>query len=191
MADVAESEGRLWLVESGSRRRFGYHLLTDSGRAGSLRLFDRSRLATLESADGAWSVSNRSRTGWELLIRGVDGDPIGSFSGRRWRSGGTLSLADGREAQLLRTVTGTWKLRSGDAREAWASIRPSGRAGETRTAVMVHSLPGTGADAALMILVACAVVTLERSRGGVPTVSPAQGGQAPALARAGTDRRPG
>ena len=28
---------RLWLVESGSRRRFGYHLLTDSGRAGSLR----------------------------------------------------------------------------------------------------------------------------------------------------------
>src|SRR5207302_2373909 len=57
---------RLWLVDSGSRRRFSYHLLSDSGRVASLRLFDRSRLATLEAADGSWWLTNRGRTGGEL-----------------------------------------------------------------------------------------------------------------------------
>lgn len=189
---LADAVGnRLWLVESGSRRRFSYHLLTDSGRAASLRLFDRSRLATLECADGFWSLSNRSRTGWELVIRGANGDQIGSYAGRRWRSGGTIRLSGGHEAELLRTMTGTWKLRSGNDREPWASIRPSGRAGETRTAVTLHSFPGGGSDGVLVILVGCAVVTLERSLSGLPTVSPAHGGVAPMLARSGADRSHG
>src|SRR5450755_2112857 len=137
----------------------GYDVLASAGRAGWLGPGGGAELARMECAEGAWCLKKRRRLGWELLIESADGQHVGWYSGRRWLPGGTISLTDGTQVDLRRSLNGGWKLQTTDARQRLVDIRRSHRLLMTLT---IRSLPAETVEARLVILTACAVVMLER-----------------------------
>ena len=111
-------------LELRSRSRF-YELCSSDGQR--VALFDlygaSGDLVRLVCAEGSWRLNKRHKYGWELVIESTDGRPIGSYSGRHWASGGTISVADGVQADLRKTPLGVWKLRVPATREPIASLR--------------------------------------------------------------------
>ena len=116
-----------------------------------------SSLLEIGSAAGTWSITKPRALGWELLITSIDGRHAGWYVGRRWRSGGTIFIADHTEADLQRSLTRGWRVRLDDG-SPLAEIKPKGRSQLLlRLSPQVTEL----ADADLIVLTACSVVLLE------------------------------
>jgi hypothetical protein len=96
--------------------------------------------------------------------------PVGSYTPRRWPGGGTIALSGGAEIDLGRAMSGIWRLRPGAGQETLASIRPGSRISDRTATLIVRRLPDDGPEYPLMILVGLAVLTLEQSLVGGPTV---------------------
>ena len=45
-----------------------------------------------------WRLTSQKRFGWDLSLDRADGVCLGRYRGRRWRTGGTVELADGTRA---------------------------------------------------------------------------------------------
>ena len=80
---------------------------------------------SMACAEGSWCLTKRRRLGWELVIESNDGERVGEYSGRRWLPGGTISLTDGTEVDLRRSLNRRWKLQPTDTKQRFADIRIS------------------------------------------------------------------
>ena len=138
-----------------------YEVLAPSGRVAALGLGGQAGLAWMVCADGAWRLNKRRTLGWELVIESWDGQPVGSYSGRRWLPGGTISVIAGMRIDLRRAFGGAWKLSVTDARDCFLDIRTSKSRGALAMILTVRSAPPSSSQAIVATLTACAVVLLE------------------------------
>jgi hypothetical protein len=143
----------------------GYDLVTDGGRIGSVSVGWGPGLATMVCADGAWCLRRRRRFGWDFIIESSGGERVGSYSGRRWLPGGTISVSGvARQVDLRRPVPRRWRLQRTDTRKRLVEIREAPTSGAPDLALTIRSLPpGTTRDKYLMLLTACAIVIAERT----------------------------
>ena len=166
--------GRQLTVAPQDPKPYGhYDVLADDARVGALVLGGPDALARMICADGDWRLQKRRRLGWELLIESREGQQVGWYSGRKWLSGGTISLTDNAQFDLRRSPSRRWKLRATGRREAFLDIRTSGAPSSQRVVVAVRLRPGRPEESRLVFLTACAVLMLDRMTGFV-TISSAQ-----------------
>ena len=146
-----------------SLRKPGMHcqVLAGRGRVGSISVFGRET-ARLVCAHGAWFVKKSRRTTRGFRIESADHKQAGSYLRHQWLSGGTISLTDGTEVELRRSLPGRWKVRSADGSGCVAEVHRSGLRSVQRQElkVTIHSLPADAAHASLLILAACALLML-------------------------------
>lgn len=136
----------------------GYELCSGGGqRVALVGLYGASGdLVRLVCAEGSWRLNKRRKYGWELVIESADGRPIGSYSGRHWAAGGTISMADGVRADFRHNPIRAWNLRVSETRELIATL--GGRK------LTIHSLPvELYPQAEVVVLAACAVTLLNDS----------------------------
>jgi hypothetical protein len=153
------------LVVSWSEREpwsLAYDVLAGTARVGSLRLDDPSTIARLASAEGEWCVTKRQRLGWELAIESAEGRHAGWYSGRRCLSGGTISLTDGTQVDLRRSITAAWRLEETDTGSRIADMRISGPPLAQKIVLTVNQLPPRITQGSVVILASCAVRILYR-----------------------------
>ncbi len=136
-----------------------YDIVAASGRVGSLDFGGQAELAWMASAEGAWGLKKRQPLGWELIIESADGGHIGWYSGRHWLPGGTISLVDGAQVEMRRSLKGRWKLQTTDNRQALVEIWRDRAA--RQMALTIRSFPVGITQASVVILTACAVLMLE------------------------------
>jgi hypothetical protein len=175
-ADAAPSRSELGLT--GVRRlapfptsaHHSYEVLAPSGRVAALGLGGQAGLAWMACSDGSWRLNKRRPLGWELVIESWDGQPVGSYSGRRWVPGGTISLIAGTHIDLRRVLGGHWKLRITDAQDRFVDIRTSKSRQGLTMVLTVGSEPPSTSQAIVATLTACAVVLLEYTSPRLPSV---------------------
>ncbi len=154
---------RLQLLASGPRGSLDHELVSRQGRVACVRLFARRGLATVRCAEGSWSLTKHRRIGSELLIEGADGANVGRYSAaRRWPAGGSIILSSGAEVELVRSMSGSWKLRRATDHQTIASIRVASRLADPMGAVVIRSLPDGAVEQPLTILMGCALISLNR-----------------------------
>jgi hypothetical protein len=165
--DLGMTGARAWRLGGALRACSDYELRAGDGILGSL-IFGETALARLACAEGVWSLQKRCRLGWELVITSASGENSGWYSGRHWLPGGTIVLATGSRVKLSRAPSLHWKLRAGGG-EVIAAIRTHGglRKG-IDTSLTIRSIPDTLGELSLLVLTACAVLTLERAIPVVP-----------------------
>ena len=162
--DVAP--GRQLTVAGLDPKPYGYYdVLAGDDRVGALVFGGTGAVARMTCADGDWRLQKRRRFGWELLIESGEGQRCGWYSGRKWLSGGTLSLTDGAQFDLRRSLNRRWKLRPVDGGDPFLEIRTSGIPSAQRVAVAILSRPGGPNESRLVVLTACAIVMLDRMMG--------------------------
>ncbi len=77
-----------------------------------------------------WRLAKNKRFGRELNIERPDGGLLGSYYGRRWRSGGAFELANGTRAELRRSpLRNRWQIRN-TSRLGASDLQRFGRTGE-------------------------------------------------------------
>lgn len=130
----------------------------EAGRVGSIELGGVNQLARMASAEGEWSVTKRRPLGWELIVMASDGRIVGTYTGRSWLSGGTLSIGDSAPVLLRSSPSGRWHLQA--RKETFVDIRPHGPS----MVIAVRSQPADViSQAHLLVLTGCAVVLLHRT----------------------------
>jgi hypothetical protein len=173
-ADAAPSRSELGL--KGVQRlapwptsaHYSYEVLARRGRLAAFGLGGQAGLAWMVCADGSWRLNKRRPLGWELVIESWDGQPVGSYSGRRWAPGGTISLMAGTDFDLRRAFGGRRKLCIPDARDCFLDIRASKPRGGPTMVLVVRSEPPSSSEAIVATLTACAVVLLEYMSSRLP-----------------------
>jgi hypothetical protein len=116
-------------------------------------------LAHMACWDGDWFLTRRRKRGWEFVIEAEGRSEVGRYSGRRWRAGGTILMADGTRVDLRRrTPIADWNLQTPDERP-FAAISISGLERD-KARVTIRSLPSGVADVHIALLTACSVVSL-------------------------------
>jgi hypothetical protein len=80
MPDVVGEQLRL--ETPGPKRWYEFELLSTRGRLARLSLLWKTQLASLACAEGSWSLTKPRRFGWQLPIRGSEGDLVGDYLGR-------------------------------------------------------------------------------------------------------------
>ena len=108
--------------------------------------------------EGGWYLTKHRKYGWDLVIEAKDRSQVGLYFGRRWRVGGTILMADGTRVYLRRKLNGNWNLRTPNSRP-FAAIRIS-RLEMRPIAATIRSLPTGVVDIHVVLLTACAVVSL-------------------------------
>jgi hypothetical protein len=174
-ADAAPSRSELGLkgvqkfAPSPTSAHYSYEVLAPSGRVAAFGLGGQAGLAWMACADGSWRLTKRRPLGWELVIESRDGQPVGSYSGRRWVPGGTISLIAGTRIDLRRAFGGRWKLCITDVQGCFLDIRTS-KSREGLTMVLtIRSEPPSTSHAIVATLTACAVVLLEHMSPRLPS----------------------
>ncbi len=156
----------LQLRATARKRSDRYELVAPDGRrVALLSLYGVEELAHIACAEGVWRLRKRLQRGWELVIESADGRQVGWYSGHGWLPGGTISLINGTQVDLRRSLTGGWKLQTTDTRELIVEMHAYG---SPSTAITIRSLPKELAEAHVAILTGCAVLILERT---LPSVS--------------------
>ena len=148
-----------------------FDVLTADTRIGSLTIGGTEEVARIASAEGGWCLKKRLRLGWELVIESSDGRHVGWYSGRRWLPGGTISLTDGAQVEIRRSLSGRWRLQTVETRDEFVELRRSLVPASLTTIFRIRSLPAGITDVPLLVLTACAVLTLQRTR--PPMINPA------------------
>ena len=99
--------GPLKWTQPGTFKKW-YELRAGEDLVGTLRFRSMfGSFATGESADGCWTMKRSGMWRPRATVRACDSEvDIASFKDNTWSSGGTLTLADGRQ---LSAVTGFWK----------------------------------------------------------------------------------
>jgi hypothetical protein len=156
---LAHGDG-LKLVPKGPKRSGHFELVKRDDRVGMLVVPGDRGIVRMICAEGGFDLTKARRLGWELLIESVDGQQVGSFSGRRWLPGGTISLTDGTQVDLRRSPRGRWNLKATDSGQRLVDFR-TGVLAAPRIAISVHSPPGGLGRGGLVVLTACAVLTLD------------------------------
>jgi hypothetical protein len=151
---VARSEREPWALT--------YDVVCGAAPVGSLRLDDSCAVANLASSEGEWCLQKRRRLGWELLIESAGGRHVGWYSGRRLLSGGTISLTDGTQIDLRRSITGEWTLEDRQTGRRIAEMRISGPPLRQRIGLTIRRLPARTTEGSVVILTSCAVRILYR-----------------------------
>jgi hypothetical protein len=146
-----------------------YEVFAPSGRVAALGLGGQAGLAWMACVDGSWRLNKRRPLGWELVIESWDGHTVGSYSGRRWVPGGTISLIAGTPIDLRRALGGHWKLRIRDAQDCFVDIRTSKSRQGLRVVLTIRSEPPSTSQAIIATLTACAVVLLEHTSPRLPS----------------------
>jgi Protein of unknown function (DUF2510) len=149
-----------------------FDVLTADTRIGSLTIGGTEEVARMASAEGAWCLKKRNRLGWELVIESPDGRHVGWYSGRRWLPGGTISLTDGTQVELRRSISGRWRLQTVQTKDAFVRFRRSLAPASLTTIFRIRSLPAGITDVPLLVLTACAVLTLQRTLPPVINLAP-------------------
>lgn len=158
--DRVRSPWRMGVRAGAAAIHYSYDLIAGEARIGSIELggSGSNQLARLASAEGDWSVAKRRPLGWDLVVVTPDGGVAGTYTGRPWLSGGTLSIADTAPVLLRRSPTGRWRLQT--RKETLVDIRPTGPS-------MIIGLRSQPADAInqahLLVLTGCAVVLFHRT----------------------------
>jgi len=140
-----------------------YELRSPGGLVGLLAFGGEAGLASMAGSDGSWSLKKRHRIGWDLDIESPDGHQIGSYSGRRWLPGGTISLIDGPHVDLRRVINGHHMLRVVGERDWFLDIRTSGSRTGLTMAIAVLSTPMSTTECVVVTFTACAVLVLDMS----------------------------
>ena len=136
--------------------KYEYELVADGYLAGTISLGPTEFwLAHMACREGDWYLTRRRKHGWEFVIEAEDRSQVGRYSGGRWRPRGTLLIADGTRVDLRRKLNGNWNLRTPN-RRPFVAIRMSGL-----ERVTIRSLPTGVIDLHIVVLAACAVVSLE------------------------------
>jgi hypothetical protein len=102
-----------------------------------MKLYTPGELAHIACRDGDWSLKQRRRYGWELVIESSEGQQVGWYSGRHWLSGGTIGLASGGRVDLRRSFNGPWNLCVSETRERFARLSHDG----LNLSLAIRSLP--------------------------------------------------
>ena len=144
--------------------KYEYELVAGEDRAGVISLGPTEWLAHMACREGDWYLTKHHKQGWEFVIEAEDRSQVGRYSGGRWRAGGAILMADGTQVDLRRTIGRTWNLETAD-RRPFAAIRVS-RWDMWPITVTIRSLPSGVADLHVVVLTACAVVSLESVTGG-------------------------
>jgi hypothetical protein len=122
------------------------------------RLQYRDRTMHLLCHEGHWMLERRGRRAWLLtVVEHSARAPVGTYAGRRLRSGGTIQLNDGSRAKLRRRIGHGWHVTTG-AGDTFIEIRTRQR--DLDTVRLGHAVPGI-VRAHLFVLIACGVVFLE------------------------------
>ena len=151
--------------------KYEYALVTGGGRAGAIGLLGEFWSAHMACREGDWFLTRRLKHGWEFVIEAEDRSQVGLYSGRRWRAGGTILMADGTRVDLRRrTPIADWNLQTPGQRP-FAAISISGLERDNAR-VTIRSLPSGVADVHVVLLTACSVVSLG---GMVPGAGPVGG----------------
>jgi len=151
--------------------KYEYALVAGGGRAGTISLLGEFWLAHMACREGDWFLTRRRKHGWEFVIEAEDRSQVGLYSGRRWRAGGTILMADGTRVDLRRhTPIADWNLQTPGQRP-FAAISISGLERD-KAHVTIRSLPSGVADVHIVLLIACSVVSLG---GMVPGAGPVGG----------------
>jgi hypothetical protein len=118
--------------------------------------------------EAQWRLAKHKRFGWELDLERPDGGLLGSYHGRRWRSGGGIELADGTRAELRRSpLGGKWQIRNphgavceilSRAAHSQLSFHPGLKAFSMTVTIDPESAESTGLH--LVILTGCGVIML-------------------------------
>ena len=127
-----------------------YALVAGGGRAGAISLLGGFWLAHVACREGDWFLTRRRKHGWEFVIEAEDRSQVGLYSGRRWRAGGTILMADWTRADLRRTIGRTWNLETADRRPL-AAIGMSGLK-RNKARVTIRSLPSGVVDLHIVVL---------------------------------------
>lgn len=162
--DVAPGN-ELTVLPTGPKPCGHYDVLSGDERVGALVLGGRGALARMTCADGDWWLHKRRRLGWDLFIGSRDGEPLGWYSGRKWLPGGTISLVDGTQFELRRSLNRRWRLSASDGGERVLQLRTLGASAAQKVVVVVRLRPAGTADGSLLLLTSCAVVMLDRMMG--------------------------
>jgi hypothetical protein len=148
--------------------KYEYALVAGGGRAGAISLLGEFWLAHMACREGDWFLTRRRKHGWEFVIEVEDRSQVGLYSGRRWRAGGTIQMADGTRVDLRRrTPIADWNLQTPDHRP-FAAISISGLERD-KAWVTIRSLPSGVVDLHIVLLTACSVVSLGGMAGGGPS----------------------
>ena len=103
----------LRLQALGTTRFTEYELVSGSRQTvASLRLTGLGELARMECSEGEWRLLKRRRLGWELIVENADGHVVAWYSGRKWRTGGTIFLRAGPQLDLVKSVMRPWTLQT-------------------------------------------------------------------------------
>ena len=138
---------------------YEYELVAGDDRAGVISLSGEFGLAHMACREGGWYLTKHRKLGWEFVIEAEDRSHVGRYSGGRWRAGGAILMADGTQVDLRRTIGRTWNLETAD-RRPFAAIGMSGLK-RNKARVTIRSLPSGVVDLHIVVLTACAVVSLE------------------------------
>ena len=145
--------------------QYEYELVADGDLAGMISLGPTEFwLAHMACREGGWYLTKHHKHGWEFVIEAEDRSQVGRYSGGRWRPGGTILMADETRVDLRRKLNGNWNLRTPNSRP-FAAIRVS-RWDMWPITVTIRSLPSGVVDLHVVVLTACAVVSLESVTGG-------------------------
>lgn len=148
-----------------------FDVLASSARVGSLTLGGKQELASMASVDGVWRVKKRLKYGWELVIESSDGRHVGWYAGRHWLPGGTISSTDGTQVELRLSISGRWRLQTVENREVIVHFRRAFVPASLATVFRIRSLPAGITDVPLLVLTACAILTMQRTL--PPMINPA------------------
>jgi hypothetical protein len=139
--------------------KYEYALVAGEDRAATISLLGESWLAHMACREGDWYLTKHRKHGWEFVIEAEDRSQVGRYSGGRWRAGGTILMGDGTRVDLRHTLGGSWNLQTPD-RRPFAAIRMV-RFRPDKARVTLWSLPSGVVDLHIVVLAACAVVSLE------------------------------
>jgi hypothetical protein len=116
--------------------------------------------------EAQWRLAKNKKFGWELNIERPDGGLLGSYYGRRWRSGGGIELANGTRAELRRSpLRNRWQIRNPHGAvcdilsRAYVGELTTRRAADRMTVTLDPEPTGIG-SLEIVVLTACAVIML-------------------------------
>ncbi len=163
--------GRSWVKSCGSFRPLRASAVC--GR--SMLVISLSRTCVADTTAGRsrwlvteaqWRLAKNKKFGWELNIERPDGGLLGSYYGRRWRSGGGIELANGTRAELRRSpLRNRWQIRNTHGAvcdilsRAYVGNLATRRAADRMTVTFDLEPTGIG-SLEIVVLTACGVIML-------------------------------
>lgn len=107
----------------------------------------------MECSEGEWRLLKRRRLGWELIVENADGHVVAWYSGRKWRTGGTIFLRAGPQLDLVKSVMRPWTLQTVERGDPVMRMHASDSPIRVELTSSLIGLP----DAHIAVLTACTI----------------------------------